>query len=111
MFKKEEGKGEMKHYAFILTIPGRNTWNGKWTGDSRFYAKVKSFRNEQLYFAKFKDGDNFGYCWDDGWCANVEIKQVTSKEKQQILKNSNGFCGYEWMISSIIKHGEIRKPK
>ncbi len=99
----------MKHFVFILTMPGRSSWNGKWTGDSFIYAKSLAVKNKEAKDLVFSEG-NYSYAWDDGWRANVEVKQVTSKEKNEIMKNSKGFAGYDWMVSSIIKHNEIRKP-
>ena len=28
--------------AFVLTMPGKGSWNGKWTGEGNLYAIVKN---------------------------------------------------------------------
>jgi len=45
--------------------------------------------------------------WRDGWGANVAVELIGSVEKKIREKKSAGFCGYEWMIDSILKHGKI----
>ena len=30
--------------SFDLSMPSNNSWNGKWSGEGRLYAKVMSFR-------------------------------------------------------------------
>ena len=92
--------------AFILTMPNAASWNGKWSGEGRLYAKVRYGYETKTV----KDGD-YDYRWDDGWCANVEVKTVTSREAAKISKHSVGFYGYDWMIESIIKHGKILSRK
>lgn len=91
--------------SFTLTMPGRNTWNGKWTGDKELYAKVRNVPPDET--AVILEEVNFQYRWSDGWCANVEVKEVSKTEANRIRRNSQGFCGYEWMIDSIIKLGYI----
>lgn len=93
--------------VFTLTMPGRNTWNGKWSGDDYVYARAKCNRlvPESLY-----DKD-FYYSWDDGWTACVSVKKMDSKEARKIMRKSRGFCGYDWMIESLLIHGEIKAGK
>ena len=45
---------------------------------------------------------------DDGWGANVNVKIVDSKEAAKVRKKTKGFCGYDWMIDSIIERQEIK---
>ena len=35
--------------------------------------------------------------------------KVNAAAERSLMKMSDGFCGYDWMIDSIIKYGEIRK--
>jgi hypothetical protein len=88
--------------AFILTMPGTGSWNGEWSGSGRLYALVRSFRSGA------PAPGNYSYAWSDGWRANVEVRPVDAREAAHIRKRSSGFCGYEWMVDSIVKHGEIR---
>ena len=55
-----------------------------------------------------KDGANHYYNFGDGWGANVSVRIVEgAKSRNQAIKGSKGFCGYDWMIDSILKHGKI----
>jgi hypothetical protein len=93
--------------AFILTMPGNNAWNGKWTGEGHCYAVVRSFSNTRAdQIAQRSYGYNFG----DGWFARVTVKAVDATEARKLRKASQGFCGYEWMIDSIIADGAIYGP-
>lgn len=91
--------------AFYLSFPSVGSWNGKWTGEGRLYARV--FRNSEV--PKEYIGKSYSYRWDDGWEACIDVVQVNSKEVNRIRKKSAGFYGYDWMIESIIRFGEIRK--
>jgi hypothetical protein len=96
-----------KSFAFILTMPGSPSWNGKWSGDGQLYARITKTRSKKIY-DKLKDLEgNYGYRWDDGWCANVRVVEVDSSQARDIRKNSRGFAGYDWMIDSIKNHGHI----
>lgn len=88
---------------FTLSMPNRGSWNGRWSGEDRVYARI--FHNNDV--PKDIIGKDFYYNWDDGWCACVSVTKVDSKEAAKIRKKSVGFCGYDWMIRSIIKNGEI----
>ena len=101
---KEEKKTKA---LFVLTMPNVSSWNGKWTGEGRFYARTCTafFRGKALY-PNLKEG-SFHYSWDDGWGASVKVTFVTPTEARKADKNSKGFCGYEWMIDSLKKHGKI----
>ena len=96
------------HFAFILTMPNNNAWNGRWSGEGKVYAKVKTFTTREFKEQLLQRVGNHYHNFGDGWGANVEVKVVSLEEKRKLIKQSQGFCGYEWMINSIIDHGEIR---
>ena len=89
--------------VFTLSMPTRGSWNDRWSGEDRVYARI--FHNNDV--PKDIIGKDFYYNWDDGWCACVSVTKVDSKEAAKIRKKSAGFCGYDWMIRSIIKNREI----
>lgn len=95
--------------AFVLSMPGRNSWNGRWSGEGNLYAIVKRFtkkgREDEL------NGQTWYHRWNDGWTAKIEAKKVDAKEAAQIRRKSRGFCGYDWMVSNIILYGETEAPK
>jgi len=92
----------MIYYAFILTMPNVGSWNGKWTQSDKLFAKVEGFRKTPT----LKTG-NYYYSFGDGWGANVQVKEVTKEEAKQLKKFSKGFCGYDWMVTSLLDHGNI----
>lgn len=105
-------KEEKKNYAlFILTMPGVGSWNGKWSGEGKLFArKRRAFYRGKPTYPNLKEG-KFGYHWEDGWSARIEVKFVTLSEANKMIEKSKGFCGYDWMIDSLCKHGEIINEK
>lgn len=90
---------------FTLTMPNVGSWNGQWTGQGRLYAlKKKVSKNIENEL----DDKYFHYNFGDGWSAGISVKSLPAREVTKIMKNSRGFCGYEWMVDSILKNGEIR---
>jgi len=95
---------------FELTMPNNNSWNGKWSGEGKRYLAFRKFgrskaAHEQV--ARLLLHKNHYYNFGDGWGANVSMTKVTSKEMTKLKKLSAGFCGYNWMCSSIVKLGKI----
>lgn len=86
--------------AFELTMPGRNSWDGKWSGEDRCYVIVKGLR-------KPPELRSYGYNFGDGWYARVAVFEVSPTTARKLRKQSNGFCGYDWMVDSIIRDGAI----
>lgn len=85
-------------------MPSAGSWNGKWSGNGRVYAKIRKLDKKKEVVL---DGTSYSYRWDDGWCARVDVCKVDAKEANKIRRKSVGFYGYDWMIDSIIKHGKI----
>ena len=96
--------------VFELTMPRRGSWNGKWSGADRRYIRCRSelgFSKKTLSELVNKD---YFYSWNDGWTACVSVHKTDSRTANKLLKQSAGFCGYDWMISSIIRNGCILSP-
>jgi hypothetical protein len=98
--------------SFQLTMPNIGSWNGKWTGEAKKYYRIRSYRGKQHTdkineLLEGKQSRSFYYSFGDGWGANVKMEIVDAAEARKRTKKSAGFCGYEWMIDSIIKHGKI----
>ena len=89
---------------FKLTMPNVGSWNGIWTAASNFYGKTKKLSPK---LENEMDGKSWFYRWDDGWTACVSCEKMPAREANKAMKKSKGFCGYEWMIASILKHNEI----
>jgi hypothetical protein len=93
-------------------MPNVGSWNGKWTGTQKVYYRTKSFLNKNaptvlLERLKEKSPANYYYNFGDGWGANILVELIDSNEARKRNKISSGFCGYEWMIDSIIKNDKI----
>lgn len=95
--------------VFTLSMPGRASWNGRWSGEDRIYAITKNFTTKKgkEKAAKILADGYYSYRWSDGWAAGISVKEVTSQEARKIRKKSQGFCGYDWMVDSIMAHGAI----
>ncbi len=83
-----------------LTMPSNNSWDGSWSGEKDKYTKV-FYKSDTVKNREYIG--NYGYNFGDGWRANVEVREAKPSERV-----SNKFCGYDWMISSIKAHKEIR---
>lgn len=96
--------------CFELSMPNNNAWNGRWSGEGRQYARIIRFRPtkaQQTKAASILKEHSFYYNFGDGWGASVSAREVTSEAARKIKRTSAGFCGYDWMIQSIIDNGEI----
>ena len=98
----------MKKIEFKLTMPGKASWNGRWSGEGSNYTIIKKLSDKKVI--ELLPGDkaaSWHYRWNDGWCACVTARIVKPKEK---LIKSNGFCGYDWMVNNILLYGTIKEP-
>lgn len=96
--------------SFTLSMPNNNSWNGKWSGENRFYAKVINFgrtKKGEAAAQKILDESYYYYNFGDGWGAGVSVKEVDAREAAKIRRKTAGFCGYDWMIDSIREFNEI----
>lgn len=89
--------------AFELTMPGVNSWDGRWSGEQKRYIKVLKVGAKCLA----KPGE-YSYAFGDGWRASVEVRIVDGAESRKLRRISAGFCGYDWMIDEIRFEGRIR---
>jgi len=98
--------------SFTLTMPIVKTWNGKWTGSDSLYVVCRPIRFTKNDADKYASiiGKSFYYRFSDGWVACVSVEEVNSSTARRLRRNSKGFCGYEWMVNSIINNGSIKVP-
>ena len=93
--------------CFELTMPNRGSWNGRWSGEKDAHVITKTDRQIGKKKVQELDGKNFFYRWDDGWTAGISCRVVTADDARKLRKRNRGFCGYDWMVRSIIAQGEI----
>lgn len=95
--------------SFTLSMPGRSSWNGRWSGEEKLYAIVKTFTGKkgQQKAEEILKQQYYSYGWSDGWRAGIKVEQVDPARARKIRSKSQGFCGYSWMVDSIIRHGAI----
>ena len=98
--------------AFTLTMPGRSSWNGTWSGDGDFYVLLRAIaRSERERAAALLSHHNYSYSWPDGWRAAVAVREVSANEARRLRRTSHGFCGYDWMVDSLLKNGRISRTE
>ena len=99
--------------VFELSMPHKGSWNGKWSQEDKLHVIVKNekYIEDKILLYKVLEKGSFFYRWSDGWEAEIDVKQMKSYEANKLRKKSDGFCGYDWMVESILKYGEIRKPE
>lgn len=88
-------------------MPNRGSWNGRWGGEKDVHIIIKNDRQIGKKRIMELDGKEFVYSWDDGWTALVSCRIVDSATARKLRKANKGFCGYEWMVRSIIARGDI----
>ena len=96
----------MKRVEFRLSMPGVGSWDGKWSGSKNNYTIKENLTDNKISILGLDNSDqSWSYNFGDGWCATVRARIVPKGEK---LKKSDGFCGYNWMVDSIISNNLIK---
>ena len=93
----------MKRIEFRLSMPNVGSWNGRWSGEGRNYTIVRKISDS--WVSKLLSGKNsasWSHRWGDGWSAHISARIVPVGER---LKKSDGFYGYDWMVSNILAYG------
>lgn len=94
-------------------MPNVGSWNGKWSGEGNKYYIIhnlgtsKKTQDKITALLKGKQKTSWYYGWSDGWGANVTMEIIDVKEARKRRKESKGFCGYDWMVTSILKYDKI----
>ena len=89
--------------VFRLTMPHVNSWNGRWSQEDELHIRTM---DERQVPKEVWDKD-FYHHWDDGWTACVSVERMSASEARKLERKSKGFCGYDWMIRTIVKDGYI----
>lgn len=95
--------------CFTLTMPGNNSWDGRWSGDECLHAICRWVEDEEKA-RRLIEGSPYRYDFGDGWIACVTAAQVTRSKAGVIQRKSRGFAGYQWMVASLCEYGEIKPP-
>lgn len=100
--------------SFELTMPNVGSWNGKWSGEGRLYAIIKTFTNSKKQTDKAEailKEKYYHYNFGDGWSVGIHVRKVDLPEARKLRRKTQGFCGYDWMVNSVIDCGEISTAK
>lgn len=54
-------------------------------------------------------GRSWYYNFGDGWGANISASVNDAYTTRSLKRKNGGFCGYNWMVDSIIAYDEIRR--
>lgn len=97
------------YLSFTLNMPSRGSWNGKWSGENYLFVIIKKFNGKKgrERANKVLEKSYHHYSWSDGWAAGIDIKEINGEEAKGLKRRSQGFCGYDWMVDSILERGEI----
>lgn len=87
-----------KRIIFELSMPSNNAWNGRWSGEDNTYTVARTLTEQKFDELKRR----YTYSFGDGWVAAVSLREANPREKA-----TGKFCGYEWMIDSILKRNAI----
>jgi len=98
--------------SFELSMPGRSSWVTGPLTKGKLYCRIKNVGVSKKARAKWeKLIGHHHYRWADGWAAQVTVREVTSTAARKLRKDSQGFCGYDWMIESLARFGAILDRK
>lgn len=102
----------MKIICYELSMPGRNTWNGSWSGEGRLYAIIRRYKSQKAEkrAQSILERSAYSYCWTDGWRVRVSVREVNFADARRLRRESKGFCGYDWMVDSIESDLKIIAP-
>jgi hypothetical protein len=92
-------------------MPGKASWNGRWSGEDKNYLAYRRLRVptlERLGLELGATGKAWHHQWNDGWCARIHARILAENERP---RKSDGFCGYEWMVDNILVYGDTEKPQ
>ncbi len=91
--------------AFVLSMPGNNSWNGRWSGDGKLFAIIKTFtgKKREAKARELIEKRSFGYDFGDGWYARVDVRELKPGESRQIRKNSKGFWSFPYLCQHLVR--------
>lgn len=93
--------------CFELTMPNCGSWNGRWSQENDTHVLLKTDRDIGKKRCEELNGKSFFFRWDDGWTACVQCRIVDRSEAAKLRRKNRGFCGYDWMVHSIIAFNRI----
>lgn len=89
-----------RRVEFRLSMPGRSSWDGRWSGQDRNYLLVRTVPNAVA--DELMAVGSWFHRWDDGWTAQVTARVMAPGER---ASKTAGFAGYDWMVTNIIAYG------
>jgi hypothetical protein len=105
---QEEDKKNLVRIMFMLTMPQKGSWDGKWTGENKLYVLIRMVSKEAA--ERLLDGNKvkqWDYNFGDGWVAQIDGRYIEEGESNEFTRKSAGFAGYDWMVDSLLIDGTI----
>ena len=96
----------MTRVEFKLAMPGRNTWNGKWSGDDRNHTLLRTL---DPMTAVSLDGGYWSYAWSDGWCARITAR-IVLEEPTEKSRASAATTGWSIASSATGDYADHERP-
>lgn len=94
-------------FAFTLHLKHPDV---KWSGEEHLRAVTRTVLDRQKASELTKTGE-WTYDFGDGWIATITSNEVSMQGAKDILHRTKGFSSYDWMIDSILTHGDIYTDK
>ena len=81
--------------------------DGSWVpADDKFLATTRQFMSQGTA-CKFVEHGEYVFDMEDGRRAVITAQRINEAQRNRLVRESDGFCGCEWMVDSIVKHGKI----
>ena len=91
-------------------MPNSGSWNGRWSGEKDRHCIIRDYSEKDFENYKKNLIGTWFYRWDDGWTACINGDEITRETATKLKRLKTSFCGYDWMVGSIVKYGKIMTP-
>jgi hypothetical protein len=93
---------------FRLTMPGRGSWDGGWSGDVHNFLCTKVMSpTAAVRLMRGQKRRTWTHRWSDGWSAQITARVLEPRERRA---KTGGFSGYGWMVDNILRYDATEKP-
>jgi WD40 repeat protein len=110
MLGANSNEATMTIICFELSMPNVGSWNGRWSGEGRCYARICKFgrsKTTKEQAAKILAGESFYYNFGDGWGASVRSVSF-SPDGTLIVTSSDDNTAKVWDAKTGARLHELR---